>query len=154
MPDLDPRTQDAIRARTAEGLRKAGSNKALAQALELDPADTSRLRTGNPSKRSVASLAGELVWRLSKHPRTTPMPLISELLILATQGIMSGNSTERLQATMADLEARALDAELDLARMVRNGSDPLTLADARQRVAWLYLDLAAHGRELASREDA
>jgi hypothetical protein len=153
MPDeLDPLTRDQIRTSTARGLRLAGSNKALASAVSIDPADACRLRNGDPAKRSVATLAGELVWRLSKHPRTTGMPLISELIILHSQGIMSGTNTSDLRARLEALENTALDAEMDLTRLLRTRrSDGLAIADARQRVAYIYMELAALGRELEGR---
>jgi hypothetical protein len=148
---LPPLVTDHIRTSTARGLRSAGSNKALAKALDIDPADACRLRNGDPAKRSVSTLAGELVWRLSKHPRTTGMPLISELLILHTQGIMSGTTTPDLKARFAALEDSALDAEMDLIRLLRTRTDGLAIADARQRVAWIYMELSALGRELEGR---
>ena len=153
MKPLDPLVSDAIRASTANGLRAAGSNKALASALEIDPADSCRLRNGHPAKKSVTAQAAEIVWRLgTNYPRTTPFPLITELLILATESLMAGAEVSTLEARYAALEKQELEAEYEKARLIREGADRLRIADARQRLSWLQIELASLGRELEGRD--
>jgi hypothetical protein len=153
MPEeLDPRTRDVIRESTASGLRQAGSNKALSKALGVDPADSSRVRNGDPAKRSVAALAGELVWRLGiNYPRTTPYPLITELLILARKSLMAGAEVVTLEARYRELEKLELELEYEKHRLVRDGAGRMAISDVRERLASAQTELAAMGRELEGR---
>lgn len=152
---LDPLTQDTIRESTATGLKRAGSNKALAKALGIDPADSSRLRNGHPAKRSVAEMAGELVWRLgTAYPRTTPYPLITELLVLARTALMAGADVGTLEGRYRDLEQKEMELEFEKHRLIRDRADRLAIADVRQRLAAAQMELAGLGRELEGRPDS
>ena len=144
---------DEIRDGAANGLREAGSNKALARSLGMDPADTSRLRTGHPAKRSVAAQASELVWRLGiNYPRTTPYPLIVHNLILARKALMLGADTDVLVRRYADLEAKEMDLEVEKLRLLRSHADRLDVAHVRERLAAAQTELAALAQEIATRE--
>jgi hypothetical protein len=152
MPNpLSPLVTDEIRQATASGLKLAGTNKALSRALGVDPADSCRLRNGDPAKRSVAELTGELVWRLGlNYPRTTPYPLITELLILARKSLMAGADVVTLEARYRDLERLELDLEYEKHRLIRSG-DRMAISDIRQRLASAQTELAALGREMEGR---
>jgi hypothetical protein len=152
---LPPLVADAVRAASADGLREAGSNQALAKALGIDPSDSSRLRTGHPAKRSVATLAGELFWRLgTNYPRTTPFPLIAHYLVLTRKSLMLGANTDTLRRRFADLERKELSLEYERNRLIREGADPLDVAEARERLSAVLTELAALGQEIAGREAA
>lgn len=151
---LPPLIADEVRSASADGLREAGTNNALAKALRMDPSDTSRLRNGHPAKRSVAVMAGELVWRLGvNYPRTTPYPLITHHLVLARKALMTGVDVTTLRRRYDDLERKEMELEYSKHRLIRDRADAMEIAQARERLASVQTELAALGQELAAREE-